>query len=177
LREAALPFLQDLYNATRTTVQLGVLRDTQALVVEKITGHRALRMLSRVGGLVPAHCSALGRAILAWSPPEILERIHEAGLPARTPRTVTSGDAVRESSQPRGVAAAPEEHGEGNVGVSCVAAPLSAARRGGGGGVRDRSKETFMTLGGGYLLRSRAGDADPGDRAEHHARGQRRDHR
>jgi len=83
LREAALPFLQDLYNATRTTVQLGVLRDTQALVVEKITGHRALRMLSRVGGLVPAHCSALGRAILAWSPPEILERIHEAGRGAR----------------------------------------------------------------------------------------------
>src|SRR5882724_5685552 len=46
LREAVLPFLQDLYNATRTTVQLGVLDGTQVLVVEKITGHQSMPMLS-----------------------------------------------------------------------------------------------------------------------------------
>src|SRR5882672_3470886 len=36
LREAALPFLQDLHSAAKTTVQLGVLDGTQILVVEKI---------------------------------------------------------------------------------------------------------------------------------------------
>src|SRR5579859_1971009 len=66
LRETVLPFLQDLFNATRATVQLGVLTGTQVLVVEKITGHRQMPMLSKVGGLIPAHCSALGRAILAY---------------------------------------------------------------------------------------------------------------
>ncbi len=56
LREAALPFLQDLHQATRIAVQLGVLDGTQVLVVEKITGHRAMPMLSQVGGMIPAYC-------------------------------------------------------------------------------------------------------------------------
>ncbi len=62
LREAVLPYLQDLHSATRTTVQLGVLEGAQILVVEKITGHRPMPMLSQVGGIIPAYCSALGRA-------------------------------------------------------------------------------------------------------------------
>src|ERR1700727_3219914 len=48
LREAALPFLQDLHQATKFTAQLGVLEGTQVLVVDKITGHRAMPMLSQV---------------------------------------------------------------------------------------------------------------------------------
>jgi hypothetical protein len=70
LREAALPFLQDLHAAAKTTVQLGVLEGTQVLVVERITGHRPMPMLEQAGGKIPAHCSALGRAILAYSAPE-----------------------------------------------------------------------------------------------------------
>jgi DNA-binding IclR family transcriptional regulator len=50
LREAVLPFLQDLHSATRVTVQLGVLDGAQILVVEKITGHRPMPMLSQVAG-------------------------------------------------------------------------------------------------------------------------------
>src|SRR5215813_4833914 len=45
LREAVVPFLQDLHHATKITVQLGVLEGGQILVVEKITGHRAMPML------------------------------------------------------------------------------------------------------------------------------------
>ena len=50
LREAVLPFLQDLYEATRTTVQLGVLDGDRVLIVEKITGHRRMPMLTQVAG-------------------------------------------------------------------------------------------------------------------------------
>jgi len=35
------------------------------MVVDKITSHRPMPMLAQVGGMIPAHCSALGRAILA----------------------------------------------------------------------------------------------------------------
>jgi DNA-binding IclR family transcriptional regulator len=124
LREAVLPFLQDLYHAAKTTVQLGVLDGTQILVVEKISGHRPMPMLSQVGGTVPAYCSALGRAILAYSPPSVVDRVLEAGLPARTPRTLTSPVAVR-----RELAAVPDrgwatEREEGNIGVNCVAGPI-----------------------------------------------------
>ena len=124
LREAVLPFLQDLYNATRTTVQLGVLQGSQILVVEKITGHRPMPMLSQAGGTIPAHCSALGRAILAYSEPAVVNSVLDAGLTARTPRTLTSPVAVL-----RELTTVPDQgfavdREEGNIGVSCVAAPI-----------------------------------------------------
>lgn len=124
LREAVLPFLQDLHAAAKTTVQLGVLDGTQVLVVEKITGHRPMPMLSQVGGTIPAHCSGLGRAILAHSDAVTVDAVLGAGLSARTPRTLTTRDAVL-----RELAAIPDrgfavDREEGNVGVSCVAAPV-----------------------------------------------------
>src|ERR1700733_6212506 len=124
LREAVSPFLQDLHSATKNTVQLGVLDGTQILVVEKITGHRAMPMLSQVGGVIPAYCSALGRAILAYSEPAVIDTALAGPLPARAPRTLTSRVAIL-----RELTAVPErgwaiEREEGNVGVSCVAAPI-----------------------------------------------------
>jgi DNA-binding IclR family transcriptional regulator len=124
LREAALPYLQDLHQATKITVQLGVLDGGQVLVVEKITGHRPMPMLSQVGGMVPAYCSALGRAILAYSQPPVIDAALTGPLPARTPRTLTSKTAIM-----RELTAVPErgwavEREEGNFGVSCVAAPI-----------------------------------------------------
>jgi DNA-binding IclR family transcriptional regulator len=124
LREAVLPFLQDLHHATKLTVQLGVLDGPQVLVVEKITGHRPMPMLSQTGGMIPAHCSALGRAILAYSPPPVIDAVLDRPLPARTSRTLTSRVAIM-----RELAAIPErgwaiDREEGNIGVSCVAAPI-----------------------------------------------------
>ncbi len=124
LREAALPFLQDLYAATRTTVQLGVLDGVNVLVVEKIGGHRPMPMLSQVGGRVPVHCSAMGRAMLAYSDAETVDAVLAAGLEPRTPRTLTSPAALRReltSIPDRGWAT---EREEGNIGVACVAAPV-----------------------------------------------------
>jgi DNA-binding IclR family transcriptional regulator len=124
LREAALPFLQDLHHATRTTVQLGVLSGTQVLLVEKITGHRPMPMLSQVGALLPAYCSALGLAILAHSDEATVQAVIDAGQERRTPRTMTTATALR-----RELAAIPErglavEREEANIGISCVAAPI-----------------------------------------------------
>jgi DNA-binding IclR family transcriptional regulator len=124
LREAALPFLQDLHVATRTTVQLGVLSGTQVLLVEKITGHRPMPMLSQVGALLPAYCSALGLAILAYSDEPTVQSVIDAGMPRRTPRTMTTATALR-----RELAAIPDrglavEREEGNIGISCVAGPI-----------------------------------------------------
>jgi len=124
LREAVSPFLQDLHAATKHTVQLGVLDGAQILVVEKITGHRAMPMLSQIGGVIPAYCSALGRAILAYSEPEVIDAALAGPLPARTPRTLTSPIAIM-----RELTTVPDrgwaiDREEGNIGVNCVAAPI-----------------------------------------------------
>ena len=124
LREAVLPFLQDLYEATRTTVQLGVLDHDRVLIVEKITGHRRMPMLTQVGGQIPAYCSSLGRAILAHTDGVAVDAVLAGELPARTGHTLTDPDAIREEI------AAVRKHGyafdreEGNAGVSCIGAPI-----------------------------------------------------
>jgi DNA-binding IclR family transcriptional regulator len=124
LRESVLPFLQDLYEATRTTVQLGVLDRERVLIVEKITGHRRMPMLSQVGGQIPAYCSSLGRAMLAHSSEEVVEVALAGELPARTSHTLTDPAAIRREIteiRERGYAF---DHEEGNPGVSCIGAPI-----------------------------------------------------
>ena len=124
LREAGVPFLQDLYIAMHTAVQLGVLAGPQVLIVEKITGHRPMPMLTQVGGTVPTHCSGLGRALLAYSSAKVVDEVLSTELVARTDRTLTNPAAIR-----RELAAIPDrgwavDREEGNIGVSCVAAPI-----------------------------------------------------
>lgn len=124
LREAVLPFMQDLHEATRSTVQLGVLDGVDVLIVEKIAGHRRMPMLSQVGGTVPAYCSSLGRSILAYSDASVVDATLAAPMPARTARTLTSADAVRRElvlAADRGYAVDLEE---GNIGMNCIGAPI-----------------------------------------------------
>lgn len=58
LREAAMPFIEDLYEATHENVQLAVLEGDQALYVERISGRHAVPVISRSGGRLPAYAAA-----------------------------------------------------------------------------------------------------------------------
>src|SRR5262245_36293516 len=50
LREAALPYLEDLYEATHENIHLAVLDGVHTLFLEKVSGHRSMPIVSRVGG-------------------------------------------------------------------------------------------------------------------------------
>ena len=92
LREAALPYLNDLHEATHETVHLAVLEGTGALEVvhlEKLTGRGGPALSPRVGGRMPAYCTAVGRALLAFSPASTVEAVLDAGSSA-SPRTRSS---------------------------------------------------------------------------------------
>jgi DNA-binding IclR family transcriptional regulator len=101
-----------------------VLDRDRVLIVEKITGHRRMPMLSQVGGQIPAYCSSLGRAILAHSTEDVVALALAGDLPARTGRTLTDPDAIRHEIveiRERGYAF---DHEEGNPGVSCIGAAI-----------------------------------------------------
>ncbi|MGY4652808.1 IclR family transcriptional regulator domain-containing protein [Mycobacterium sp. URHB0021] len=94
----ALPMLDDLSRATRSEVRLGVLRGSQVLTLRPqspdATGStRAAKLLH---GLLPAHAAAAGKALLAFSPPGIVNRVIADGLPAFTRHTITSPDVLRQ---------------------------------------------------------------------------------
>jgi DNA-binding IclR family transcriptional regulator len=95
LRAAALPFLEDLYEATHENVQLAVLDGDEALLVERLSGRGAVALISRVGGRLPLHATGVGLVLLAYAPTEAQDRILANPLVRHTPRTVTSPAALR----------------------------------------------------------------------------------
>jgi IclR family transcriptional regulator, acetate operon repressor len=127
LRRLALANMADLRSATRQTVHLGVLDGTEVVYVVILRSRTAPPMGSRVGGRLPAHATGVGKALLAWAEPEVVDAVVAAGLPAVGPRTITDDAALRTelaAVRERGVAYEREESGPG---VLCAAAPIRPA--------------------------------------------------
>lgn len=123
LREAALPFLQDLFEASHDTVHLAVLDGDEVVYLERIRGHRRSTVASRVGGRQPAYCTGVGKAMLAFDA-KAATAVLAKPLPPRTPYTITSQHlllADLERVRATGIALDREEH---TVGIACVAAPV-----------------------------------------------------
>ncbi|QIX25570.1 IclR family transcriptional regulator [Nocardioides sp. JQ2195] len=124
LIEVAMPFLQDLYERTHETVHLGIHEGHEVVYVVKIGGHRQASAPSRPGGRMPLHCTAIGKALLAWAGDDFRQEVLSGPLPRRTPRTVVAPGLLRRQLTAvveRGVAF---EHEESAVGLACVAAPV-----------------------------------------------------
>ncbi|MFF3567615.1 IclR family transcriptional regulator [Nocardia jiangxiensis] len=90
LRDAALPYLQELHAATGATVHFAIRAGFDVLYIDKIVGHGAIEMPSRVAGRLPLYATATGKAILALSAADVVTGVVENGLPAFTRRTVAS---------------------------------------------------------------------------------------
>jgi DNA-binding IclR family transcriptional regulator len=129
LREAALPYLEDLYEATHENVHLTVFDSTDTLFLEKVTGRRSMPIVSRVGGRLPAHCTASGKVFLALGPPAYLRQVIDAGLARLTPRTIIMPGLLRQDldrTLERGYGINREESERG---VVAVAAPVHDRHR------------------------------------------------
>jgi DNA-binding IclR family transcriptional regulator len=127
LREVALPYLADLREVSRQTVHLAVLTGTDVTYVEIVRHRDAPRMPSEIGGRLPAHAAAVGKAMLAFSPPEVVQAVIDAGLPRVGPRSITApGLLSRELRRIRELGIA-YEHEESAPGVGCAASPILGA--------------------------------------------------
>jgi DNA-binding IclR family transcriptional regulator len=124
LRDAASPYMHDLYAAAQENVQLSVLDGLEVLCVEKLFGRRAVPTETDVGERMPLHATAAGKALLASSPPEVLHAVVEAGLPRLTPNTLIEPGrltAALQRTRETGLAYSFEER---TVGVVSVASPM-----------------------------------------------------
>ncbi|MFJ9173898.1 IclR family transcriptional regulator [Streptomyces sp. NPDC102360] len=124
LLEVATPFMEDVYERTHQTVHLGIVDHTDVVYVAKIGGHRQAVMPSRVGGRMPLYCTAVGKALLAHSSDELLDRVLREGLEPRTGRTVVSAHALRQQLATVAAAGVAYEYEESARGIACVAAPV-----------------------------------------------------
>lgn len=124
LREIAIPYMQDLYESTHAIVNLGIRSALDVVYVEKIRGHGRARPPSSVGGRLPAHATALGKAILAFSPPEVVAAVISTGLPAAAPHTIRSGRALCEQLDEVRSTRIALDREESAIGIQCAASPI-----------------------------------------------------
>lgn len=124
LRHAALPVMAELRDLTGLTVNLAVLEECDVVILATVRGEEAVKPPARVGGRLPAHATALGKALLAFSPNEVRQRVADAGLTRRTPRTICEPSALlHELIEIRRTAIAVESE-ECATGRVCVATPI-----------------------------------------------------
>lgn len=138
LRETARPYLHDLHAATGETAQLGVRAGRHVLILDRIPA--AAPTPAPVPGpassapppvpalafdvRLPLTCTALGKALLAFSAPELTEALLAAPLPQLTPHSPTDPHRLRaDLAQIRASGLAQAEQ-ESTPGTACVAAPL-----------------------------------------------------
>jgi DNA-binding IclR family transcriptional regulator len=95
LREAALPFMEDLYEVTHENVQLAVRDGTEVVFVERLAGRSAVGVLTRVGGRFALPPTGVGLVLLAHAPVEVQEQVLAAPLQAHTPHTITDPRQLR----------------------------------------------------------------------------------
>jgi DNA-binding IclR family transcriptional regulator len=116
--------LSDLALSSGETANLGALTGTDVVYVDRVESPQALRWELGVGSRVPAHCSGMGKAILAFLDRDAVRRLLPSRLKAYTARTITERDALlAELSliRRRGYALDEEEFMDG---VRCVAVPV-----------------------------------------------------
>lgn len=127
LREASLPAMQDLYEATHENVQIAVREGSTALYVERIHGTSSVPVLSRPGVPLPLHATGVGKVLLACAPREIVEECVEHLQPITRYTITERGRMLRELAAVRrlGYARTVEEMG---YGTCSLAVPVLGAQ-------------------------------------------------
>lgn len=119
-----MPALQALGDAAGETVHLAVLDGQEIVFIGKVESARPLQLHSQVGRRAPAHCTALGKVLLAHADAGLQARVLAGRLTRYTPGTITNPQSLQRvlaAVRERGYAVDDQEFEEG---IRCVAAPV-----------------------------------------------------
>ena len=121
----ATPVLEELSRDTGESSHFAVRMGDAVVVIARTSGPGAFQLTDRVGVVRPAHCTALGKVILAALRPDQLERFLErVDLKPSTDKSVTEVPTLlREIAEIRRTGVAFDD-GEFNPEVRCVAVPV-----------------------------------------------------
>lgn len=122
---------RDIAETCDETVHVAILEDLDVIYIAKVDSTHTVRMVSAAGRRLPAHCTSVGKMLLASLPePELDARLAggELAATAMTGNSITDPAVLRTALaevRRRGIAV---EHRESNPDVSCVAAPVRDGR-------------------------------------------------
>lgn len=121
---AARPFIHELAERTGQVVHLAVLDQQDVVYLEKVGGAFADTLPSRVGGRLPAHCTAVGKALLAYSPAATVSEYLATGLRRRTEASLATPAALQAAIVSVRNSGYATDRDEAVPGVACLAAPI-----------------------------------------------------
>lgn len=124
IRDAARPVMSDLREATRHSVNLGILEGGDVVYVDILPGPDSPRLPTRVGGRWPAHATAIGKAILAVCDAPTVQAVIDAGLGRVSERTMTSPALLRHELDRVRKSGLGYDYEESRPGLVCVASPV-----------------------------------------------------
>ncbi|MDR5695830.1 MAG: IclR family transcriptional regulator [Armatimonadota bacterium] len=125
LREVARPYLRWLMEETQETANLAVLIDGEVVYIDQVESQNLVRMFTRVGRRVPAHCTGVGKILLAGLSDDEVQRIlDERGLPRFTPHTIVDPRKLLHELERVRASGFALDNEEREVGVRCVAGPV-----------------------------------------------------
>lgn len=124
-RRVADPFLRELNRQTEEAVHLAILHSDRAVSIEEFGSPQPVGLTAPLGGVLPLHCTGVGKTLLAFQGDEVVKRIAESkGLERYTEHTITTLPLLRKELariREEGFSVDDEEAVEG---LRCVAAPI-----------------------------------------------------
>jgi IclR family transcriptional regulator, KDG regulon repressor len=121
----ATPVLEDLARDTGETSHLALRRGEDVVIAARVAGSGAFQLVDRGSGVRPAHCTALGKVLLASMPPDRFERyLASAPLDPSTPKSITDAALLKEEIERVRGAGIAYDDGEFDPEVRCVAVPV-----------------------------------------------------
>lgn len=131
LIEIAQPHLLRLAEETHESASLAALDGAEVIYIARVPVRRIMTINVSVGTRIPAHATSMGRALLAWAPPNEIDRvIAESGLQAYTAHTLTDPTEFRAALRrvrEQGWSLVAEELEEGLLSVSAPVRDRSSA--------------------------------------------------
>lgn len=124
LRNESQEILNELAEKTGETIHLAVPSGTEVVYIAKVESKHTLVMSSHIGARIPMYCTALGKAILAYSDGELVRSVIKQPMLQRTSSTITTAEALKkelELTRQRGYAI---DNQENETSISCVGAPI-----------------------------------------------------
>lgn len=95
LREAVMPFMEDLHAVVGHHAQLGVLQGEQVLFLERLSAPGAVVNITRIAGRLPLHASSSGLVLLAHAQADLQDAVLSGPLRSYNRNTVTDPKRLR----------------------------------------------------------------------------------
>ena len=125
VRDIAHPYLLELGELTGDTIHLTLFDGSKVIYIDKVESKKPIRMYSKIGNVVPLHCTGVGKAILAFQPKELVDSLLSQIQWIKYTKHTMTGPAQLEKALAKvrsdGFAVDRYEHEDW---VCCIAAPV-----------------------------------------------------